>query len=248
MKNNIIKPFLIAGPCSAESEKQLFEIANQIKQYTDVFRAGLWKARTNPSSFSGVGETGLPWLQRINKNLGLKTSTEIANSKHIEKCLEYNIDMLWIGARTTSNPFAINEIAHALKGTDKTIIIKNPIHPDIKAWIGAVTRLEKMNIKKIILVHRGFFIGPNKKYRNDAMWEIALKIKNYFPSYILLCDPSHISGNKNLVYKVSKEALLKHKMDGLMIETHINPEKSLSDKNQHINTFELKELYNNFIN
>ena len=237
------KPFLIAGPCSAESEKHIFEIAKNISPYIDVFRAGLWKARTHHDYFSGVGELGLTWLKQLYLELGLKTSTEIANTNHVEKCLYYNIDMLWIGARTVTNPFSIQEIAESLRGTQKTVIIKNPIHPDIKAWIGAIERIKKANIKNIILVHRGFFLGNKNKYRNEPIWEIPLKVKKMFPEHILLCDPSHISGDKKWVYEISKEALLKNKMNGLMIEVHVKPELSLCDKKQHINNFDLEKIY-----
>lgn len=246
--NSIVKkkPFLIAGPCSAESEKQLFQIAKQITSYTDVFRAGIWKPRTNPNSFSGVGEKGLVWLQNISKEFNIKTSTEVATAKHVEKCLKHDINILWIGARTTVNPFYMQEIAEALKGVDIPVCVKNPIHPELGLWIGALERLYKSGIRKLIAIHRGFFTYQDSAFRNDPKWEIPIKLKELVQDIPIICDPSHISGNASIIKDICQTAMDLN-MDGFMIETHQSPKNALTDSYQQITPKKLQSILTTLI-
>ena len=240
------KPFVIAGPCSAESEDQLLQIAEEIKDKTDVFRAGIWKPRTNPSSFEGVGEKGLRWLQNVQKLTGLKTITEVATAKHVELCLKAEVDMLWIGARTTVNPFYVQEIAEALRGNNIPVFVKNPIHPELPLWAGALERLFNRGIKNIAAIHRGFFTYESSVFRNEPKWEIPIELKRNFPELPIICDPSHIAGQSSLIFELSQIAM-DLDMNGLMIETHQDPKKALSDANQQISPKELIEILNNLI-
>lgn len=238
---------IICGPCSAESEEQLTTIASLLKPCKiDYFRAGLWKPRTMPSSFEGVGEKGLPWLKRIQKDFNLKVCTEIATPYHIEQCLEYDIDALWIGARTTSNPFSMQDIAESLKGVEKTIFVKNPLNPDIKLWIGAIERLKKAGINNIVAIHRGFSLYDNGKYRQTPLWKIPVELKREFPELKIICDPSHIAGKREYILELSQMAM-NIGFDGLMIEVHNNPNEAKTDALQQITPYDFIHLINNLI-
>ena len=227
-------PLLIAGPCSAETEDQVLKIAHELKG-TDVsyYRAGIWKPRTRPGNFEGVGALGLKWLQKVKLQTGLKTATEVANRTHVELALEHDIDLLWIGARSTVSPFIVQEIADALKGTDKVILIKNPVNPDLALWLGAVERLKSAEIKNLGVIHRGFSTNGKSKYRNNPEWQLAIELQTKFPDLPLINDPSHITGKRDMVFDVSQTALDLN-FDGLMIETHINPDAAWSDAAQQI--------------
>ena len=227
-------PLVIAGPCSAETEEQVLRIAHELKN-SDVsyFRAGIWKPRTRPGNFEGVGSLGLKWLQKVKAETGLKTATEVANKAHVQLALEYDIDLLWIGARSTVSPFIVQEIADALEGTDKIVLIKNPVNPDLSLWLGAVERLASANIKNLGVIHRGFSTYEKSKYRNNPEWQIAIELQRRFPDLPLINDPSHITGNRDMVFDVCQTALDLN-FDGLMIETHHDPEKAWSDAAQQI--------------
>ncbi len=240
------KPFLIAGPCSAESETQILKIANEIKDVADVFRAGVWKPRTSPDSFEGAGEKALKWLQKVKTLTGLRVITEVANSKHVDLCLKAGVDMLWIGARTTVNPFYVQEISEALEGVNIPVFVKNPIHPEIGLWLGAFERLQKAGINKLVAIHRGFYNYKKSAFRNDPKWEMPIKLRKEVKDLPIICDPSHIAGKASLIEDVSQIAM-DINLDGLMIETHNNPINALSDANQQINPVELKKILNNLI-
>ena len=235
-------PLVIAGPCSAETEDQVLNIANQLKD-TDVsaFRAGIWKPRTKPGMFEGVGAIGLKWLQKVKNETGLLISTEVANSTHVKLALEHDIDILWIGARSTVSPFIVQEIADALKGTEKVVLVKNPVNPDLSLWMGGIERLHSSNIKNLGLIHRGFSTYEKSKYRNIPEWQIPVEVMNRFPDLPMICDPSHISGNRNLIFDVSQTALDLN-YDGLMIETHSDPDNAWSDASQQITPKRLVEI------
>ncbi|MEN8125218.1 MAG: bifunctional 3-deoxy-7-phosphoheptulonate synthase/chorismate mutase type II [Bacteroidota bacterium] len=235
-------PLVIAGPCSAETEEQVLEVAHELKN-TDatVFRAGVWKPRTRPGSFEGSGVKALPWMQKVKEETGLLTAVEVANAQHAKLALEFDIDILWIGARTTVNPFAVQEIAEALRGTDKIVLVKNPINPDLELWIGAIERFLKMGIKNLGAIHRGFSSFRKSKYRNIPSWQIPIDLKNRYPSLPIINDPSHICGNRELICEVSQTAL-DLKFDGLMIETHCDPDKAWSDAKQQIKPDRLVEI------
>ena len=235
-------PLVIAGPCSAETEDQVLNIANQLKD-TDVsaFRAGIWKPRTKPGMFEGVGAIGLKWLQKVKNETGLLISTEVANSTHVKLALEHDIDILWIGARSTVSPFIVQEIADALKGTEKIVLVKNPVNPDLSLWMGGIERLHSSNIKNLGLIHRGFSTYEKSKYRNIPEWQIPVEVMNRFPDLPMICDPSHISGNRNLIFDVSQTALDLN-YDGLMIETHSDPDNAWSDASQQVTPKRLVEI------
>ena len=235
-------PLVIAGPCSAESEEQVLEIAHELKN-TDatVFRAGVWKPRTRPGSFEGNGAIALPWLKKVKEQTGLLTAIEIANAQHAKLALEFDIDILWIGARTTVNPFAVQEIADAIAGTDKIVLVKNPINPDLELWIGAIERFHKKNIKNLGAIHRGFSSFRKSKYRNIPSWQIPIDLKSKYPTLPIINDPSHICGNREGIFEVSQTAL-DLKMDGLIIETHCDPDKAWSDAKQQITPGRLVEI------
>ncbi len=236
-------PWIIAGPCSAESERQVILTARELAKSPNVkvFRAGLWKPRTRPDSFEGVGKIGLAWLKNVKAETSLLTTTEVANAKHIELCLENNVDILWIGARTTVNPFMVQEIANALKGVDIPILVKNPINAELGLWLGAIERLYHAGIKKLAAIHRGFSTYIEMDYRNRPNWQIPIELKRLLPNLPLICDPSHIAGNRDLIEPVSQMAL-DFGIKGLMIETHINPDEALSDSKQQITPQVLIEL------
>ncbi len=241
------RPIIVSGPCSAESEHQVVETAKQLEKLNvHIYRAGIWKPRTRQDTFEGMGSVALPWLQRVKKETRLLTTTEVANSWHVNEALKYDIDILWIGARTTANPFAIQELADALRGLDIPIFIKNPINPDIDLWIGALERINKAGIKKIIAVHRGFSYYGNSNFRNPPQWEIPLELKRRVPDIPILTDPSHICGNKELIFEISQRAMDLN-FDGLFIESHIHPEEALSDKNQQITPIELGKLLDKIV-
>ncbi|MBT3208891.1 MAG: bifunctional 3-deoxy-7-phosphoheptulonate synthase/chorismate mutase type II [Bacteroidetes bacterium] len=237
------KPLIIAGPCSAESESQILSTAQQISEnkMVSVFRSGLWKPRTRPETFEGVGEKGLAWLQKVKEETGLLTATEVATPKHIDICLKYGIDILWIGARTCSNPFSVQELANAAKGTGLAFLIKNPINPDIELWQGAIERFANNGIRKIGAIHRGFYPFEKTPFRNIPKWELLIELKRKLPNLPILNDPSHISGTKKYIKEISQKAL-DLAVDGLMIESHISPESALSDKNQQLEPAELNNL------
>jgi chorismate mutase len=235
-------PLVIAGPCSAESEEQVLEIAHELKN-TDatVFRAGVWKPRTRPGSFEGNGAISLPWLKKVKEQTGLLIAIEVANAQHAKLALEFDVDILWIGARTTVNPFAVQEIADAIAGTDKIVLVKNPINPDLELWIGAIERFHKKNIKNLGAIHRGFSSFRKSKYRNIPSWQIPIDLKSKYPTLPIINDPSHICGNREGIFEVSQTAL-DLKMDGLIIETHCDPDKAWSDAKQQITPSRLVEI------
>ena len=236
-------PLVIAGPCSAETESQVMQIAHDLKD-TDVnyYRAGIWKPRTRPGNFEGVGAIGLKWLQRVKEETGLKTATEVANRAHVELALEYDVDLLWIGARSTVSPFIVQEIADALEGTDKVVLVKNPVNPDLSLWIGAVERLHNANIEKLGVIHRGFSSYKKTKYRNLPEWQIAIDLQSKYPDLPIINDPSHISGRRDLIFDVSQTALDLN-FDGLMIETHCDPDNAWSDAAQQVTPTRLQEIF-----
>ncbi|BFP39940.1 bifunctional 3-deoxy-7-phosphoheptulonate synthase/chorismate mutase type II [Flavobacteriaceae bacterium GF1] len=236
-------PLVIAGPCSAETEDQVLHIAHELKD-SDVsyYRAGIWKPRTRPGNFEGVGAIGLKWLQKVKEETGLKTATEVANRTHVDLALEHDIDLLWIGARSTVSPFIVQEIADALKGTDKVVLVKNPVNPDLSLWLGAVERLSKSNIKKLGVIHRGFSTYQKTKYRNIPEWQLAIELQTKFPDLPLINDPSHITGKRELVFDISQTALDLN-FDGLMIETHIDPDNAWSDAAQQVTPTSLKQMF-----
>jgi len=241
------KPFLVSGPCSAESEKQVIETAVELAGHgVQVYRAGIWKPRTRPDSFEGRGTVALPWLRRVKEETGMLTATEVANILHVKMALDAGIDILWIGARTTANPFAVQEIADAIRGIDNPVFIKNPINPDIGLWIGAIERINKAGIKKIIAIHRGFSTFQETKFRNTPHWEIPIELKRRIPELPLINDPSHICGRRDLLQDVSQKAM-DLDFDGLFIESHIDPDKALSDSNQQITPEALGKLINSLI-
>jgi chorismate mutase len=239
---NLDHPLVIAGPCSAETEEQVMKVAHELKNSdATMFRAGIWKPRTRPGSFEGNGAVALPWMKRVKEETGLLTAIEIANAQHAKLALEFGIDVLWIGARTAVNPFAVQEIAEALRGTEKIVLVKNPINPDLALWIGAIERFFKMGVKNIGAIHRGFSSFRPSKYRNIPSWQIAIDLKTKFPNLPIINDPSHITGNRDLIQEVSQTAL-DLKFDGLMIETHCTPDKAWSDAAQQITPNRLKEI------
>jgi chorismate mutase len=242
---NAGRPLIISGPCGAETEEQVMATARGIASLNrvSIFRAGIWKPRTRPNSFEGVGRTGLSWLRRVKAETGLLTAVEVANAHHVEEALNNGVDILWIGARTTVNPFSVQEIADAIKGTDIPVMVKNPLHADIQLWIGALERVNNAGIKKLIAVHRGFFSTEKKKYRNAPLWEIPIELKAMCPQLPIICDPSHISGRVDLLQQVSQKAL-DLDMSGLIIESHINPKAALSDAKQQVTPAELNDLLN----
>ena len=240
------KPYLIAGPCSAESENQLLTIAKAVEGTADVFRAGVWKPRTKPNSFEGIGKDALSWLKTIQQETSLKVVTEVATAKHVELCLESGVDMLWIGARTTVNPFYVQEIAEALRGVDIPVFVKNPIHPELGLWLGAFERLHKVGVKQLAAIHRGFYSYEKVAFRNDPKWEIPIKLRKEIRDLPIICDPSHIAGKAALVEDIAQTAM-DINLDGLMIETHHNPSVALSDAEQQVTPKELNSIMNNLV-
>lgn len=245
MKNKLI----IAGPCSAETEEQVFKTAKALAETgnIDMLRAGIWKPRTRPGSFEGVGAIGLKWMIDAGKKVNLPVITEVANKEHILLALQAGFKNLWIGARTTVNPFAIQEIADSLENAEiDNIFIKNPINPDLQLWIGAIERFQKVGVKNIGVIHRGFSAFRTNKYRNEPLWEIPLNLKMVFPDIKLICDPSHICGKRDILEEVSQKAM-DLEYDGLMIETHPDPDNAWSDSKQQITPEKLNFLLNNLV-
>jgi len=239
---NLEHPLVIAGPCSAETEEQVLKIAHELKD-SDVsyFRAGIWKPRTRPGMFEGVGEIGLRWLKKVKEETGMKTCTEVANAAHVKLAIENDVDLLWIGARSTLSPFIMQEIADALAGTDKIVLVKNPVNPDLALWLGGIERLYTAGIKNLGAIHRGFSTYEKTKYRNTPEWQLAIEFQNKFPDLPLINDPSHITGKRDMIFEVSQTALDLN-FDGLMIETHFDPEKAWSDAAQQVTPDTLKQI------
>ncbi len=237
------KQLIIAGPCSAESEEQLMRVAGMLAAggHTDFFRAGIWKPRTRPGNFEGVGNKGLRWLKLVKEETGLKTATEVATTTHVYEALKYGIDCLWIGARTTANPFATQEIANALQGADVKVCIKNPVNPDAGLWLGAIERISTAGIKDIMAIHRGFSSCAKTRYRNIPLWAIPVWLKKQLPGLPVLCDPSHIAGNSELIPHITRRAM-GMRFDGLMIEVHPEPEKAMSDVRQQLTPTSFEQL------
>ncbi|MBR5834644.1 MAG: bifunctional 3-deoxy-7-phosphoheptulonate synthase/chorismate mutase type II [Bacteroidales bacterium] len=241
------RPSVVAGPCSAEIEEQVMETAKGLKELgINVFRAGIWKPRTHPGCFEGIGVPGLKWLQRVQKEYGLKVSTEVANEKHVYECLKHGVDMVWLGARTTANPFLVQEIADALSGSDIPVLVKNPVSPDLDLWIGALERLNRAGIKKLGVIHRGFSTFDKIKYRNDPHWEIAIELRSRYPELPFFVDPSHMGGHVDYIKEISQRSL-DLGFEGLMIESHCNPSTALSDAKQQLTPSQLKDLLYNQI-
>jgi chorismate mutase len=236
-------PIIISGPCSAETEEQLLATAQRLANTgkIDMLRAGIWKPRTRPGSFEGVGVKGLPWLLQAKKITGLPTTVEVATGKQVEDALNFDVDVLWVGARTTVNPFSVQEVADALRGVDVPVLIKNPINPDLELWTGAVERIAKAGIKTVGLIHRGFSSYGNTEYRNAPMWHLAIEMKRRNPGMIMINDPSHISGRRDILLDVSQKAI-NLDFDGLMIESHIDPDNAWSDAKQQITPERLAEM------
>jgi len=237
------KPLIISGPCSAETEEQVMETAIQLSKIPQVkvFRSGIWKPRSRPHGFEGVGEPGLRWLQRVKAETGLLTTTEVATPRHVELALKYGVDILWLGARTVVNPFSIKEVSEAMKGIDNPVLVKNPVSPDLNLWIGGLERVNKAGITKIAAIHRGFYFFVKSPYRNAPMWEVPIELKRRFPELPIFVDPSHISGKRTMIEEIAQKAL-DLEMNGLMIESHINPDSALSDAEQQITPDTLRAI------
>ncbi len=241
------RPIVIAGPCSAESEEQVLTTARALaKQNIDLFRSGIWKPRTRPNSFEGVGVVGLKWLKKVKEETGLKVTTEVANTQHVFEAMKAGVDVLWIGARTTVSPFMVQEIADALKGTDIPVLIKNPINPDLKLWMGAIERIAGAGISKIGVIHRGFSYHGQTKYRNVPRWQIGIDLKNQFPDIEIICDNSHICGRRDTLQMVAQKALDLN-FDGIMTEVHPTPDEAWSDAAQQITPATFKTLVDSLV-
>jgi chorismate mutase len=242
------EPFVISGPCSAESRKQVLDTASELANnpFVKVFRAGIWKPRTRPGAFEGMGEGALEWLVEARQKTGLKIAVEVANPSHIQSCLDHQVDILWIGARTVVNPFSMQEIAERLKGIDIPVMIKNPLNPDVGLWLGAIERINNSGIDKIIAIHRGFDFFKKTPFRNSPMWEIPIELKRQLPNIPVIVDPSHICGKRDLIPDIAQKAF-DLDMDGLMIESHINPNVALTDAAQQLTPDELLSMIDNLI-
>ena len=239
------RPSVVAGPCSAESEEQVMETAKGLREMgINVFRAGIWKPRTHPGCFEGVGAEGLGWLQKVRDEYGLKISTEVASEKHVVECIRHGVDLVWLGARTTANPFLVQEIADALKDTDIPVLVKNPVNADLDLWIGALERLNRAGIKKLGVIHRGFSTFDKIKYRNDPQWQVAIELRSRYPELPFFVDPSHLGGSKDYIPEISQRSL-DLGFEGLMIESHCNPSVALSDAKQQLTPAELRDLLYN---
>ena len=237
------RPLIISGPCSAETEEQVIETAERLAKTgkVDMLRAGIWKPRTKPGMFEGIGAKGLPWLQKAKKLTGLPTTVEVATGKQVEDALTFDVDVLWVGARTTVNPFSVQEVADALRGVDVPVLIKNPINPDLELWQGAVERVSRAGIKQIGLIHRGFSSYGNTEFRNAPMWHLAIEMKRRMPGMPIINDPSHICGRRDILQATSQKAI-DLDFDGLMIESHIDPDNAWSDAKQQITPERLAEM------
>jgi chorismate mutase len=237
------RPLIISGPCSAETEEQVVETAVRLAKTgkVDALRAGIWKPRTKPGMFEGIGVKGLPWLANAKKISGLPIAVEVATAKHVEMALQFDVDILWIGARTTVNPFSVQEVCDALRGNDVPVLIKNPINPDLELWCGGIERLQKVGMKDIGMIHRGFSNYGNTEFRNAPMWHLPIEMKRRFPDMLIVCDPSHICGNRTALHEVAQKSI-DLDFGGLMIETHIDPDKAWSDAKQQITPERLSEM------
>ena len=241
------RPSVIAGPCSAETEEQVMETAKGLRELgINVYRAGIWKPRTHPGSFEGVGPEGLRWMQKAKNEYGLKISTEVASEKHVFECLKYGVDLVWLGARTTANPFLVQEIADALKDTEIPVLVKNPVNPDLDLWIGALERLNRAGVKKLGVIHRGFSTFEKIQYRNDPQWQIAIELRSRYPELPFFVDPSHMAGSRDYIREISQRSL-DLGFEGLMIESHCNPSVALSDAKQQLTPDQLSDLLYNQI-
>ncbi len=237
------RPLIISGPCSAETEEQVMETAVQLAGTgkVDMLRAGIWKPRTKPGMFEGIGTKGLPWLLQAKKITGLPTTVEVATAKHVQDALQFDVDVLWIGARTTVNPFSVQEIADALRGVDIPVLIKNPVHPDLDLWCGGIERLQKAGLQQVGMIHRGFASYGNTEFRNAPMWHLPIEMKRRFPEMLLICDPSHICGNRTLLQSVAQKSI-DLDFGGLMLESHIDPDHAWSDAKQQVTPERLAEM------
>ncbi len=242
------RPMVIAGPCSAETEEQVIATALELQKLNriDVMRAGIWKPRTKPGNFEGIGVKGLPWMVKARDLTGIPIAVEVATAKHVEDALSFGVDILWIGARTTVNPFSVQEVADALRGVDVPVFIKNPINPDVELWIGAIERIANAGIKQIGLIHRGFSSAAIKDLRNAPMWHIPIEMKTKFPTMPLLCDPSHICGRREPLLEIAQRGI-NLDFDGLIIESHINPDAAWSDAKQQLTPQDLGTLLNKIV-
>ena len=244
----IDNPLLISGPCSLESEKQALTTARELAKDKRVFvyRGGIWKPRTRPGMFEGVGSIGLEWLKLVKQETGLMTGTEVANAQHVEECLKAGVDVMWIGARSTASPFVVQEIADVLKGTDQVIMVKNPVNPDVQLWVGALERLNQAGLKNLVAIHRGFTPFSETKYRNFPNWKTVIELRLILPNLPIICDPSHISGKREYLFEISQKAF-DIGLDGLMIESHIDPSCALSDKEQQVTPADLAKILDKLV-
>ena len=241
------RPLVIAGPCSAESEEQVLTTGRALAaQGVKIFRAGIWKPRTKPGGFEGVGMIGLPWLQKLKAETGMYTAVEVATKAHVEAALAFGVDILWIGARTTANPFAMQEIADTLQGHDLPVLIKNPVNPDVELWVGGIERIYRAGIHKLGVIHRGFSSADKTIYRNVPNWHIAIELRRRFPNLPIICDPSHIGGRRDLIQPLSQQAM-DLGFDGLIIESHCNPDEAWSDAKQQVTPETLKEILSSLV-
>ena len=241
------RPLVIAGPCSAESEEQVLTTGRSLAaQGVKIFRAGIWKPRTKPGGFEGVGMIGLPWLQKLKAETGMYTAVEVATKAHVEAALAFGVDILWIGARTTANPFAMQEIADTLQGHDLPVLIKNPVNPDVELWVGGIERIYRAGIHKLGVIHRGFSSADKTIYRNVPNWHIAIELRRRFPNLPIICDPSHIGGRRDLIQPLSQQAM-DLGFDGLIVESHCNPDEAWSDAKQQVTPDALKEILSSLV-
>jgi len=242
------RPLIISGPCSAETEAQVLETAQRLADTNkiDMLRAGIWKPRTKPGLFEGIGTQALEWLQEAKKQTGLPTTVEVATAKHVQEALQYGVDVLWIGARTTVNPFSVQEVADALQGVDIPVLVKNPINPDLELWSGAIERLQKSGLENIGMIHRGFSSYGNTEYRNAPMWHLPIEMKRRYPGMLLVCDPSHICGNRTMLQQVAQKSI-DLDFGGLMLESHIDPDNAWSDAKQQVTPERLNEIFDSLI-
>jgi chorismate mutase len=236
------RPLVIAGPCSAESEAQVMETARRLQGVrVDYLRAGIWKARTRPAAFEGIGAAALPWLVRAGREFGMRTATEVATPSHVEAALHHGVDLLWIGARTTVNPFSVQELADALRGATVPVLVKNPTSPDLGLWTGALERINRAGVRALGVIHRGFAVASSPRFRNPPMWELAIEFRRRHPGIPIVTDPSHITGRRELIQDVAQQAL-DLGLDGLMVETHPNPDQAWSDAAQQVTPERLGEI------
>ncbi len=241
------RPIIISGPCSAETEEQTLSTAKELAaQGVKIFRAGIWKPRTRPGAFEGVGTVGLPWLKRVKEETGMFVGVEVATAHHVYEAVKFGVDLVWIGARTSANPFAVQEVADAIKGMDIPVLIKNPVNPDLELWIGAIERINRAGITQIGAIHRGFSSYDQSEFRNHPQWQIPIELRRRIPELPIITDPSHIAGNRELLAELSQEAMDLN-FDGLIIESHTCPDKAWSDAKQQITPLRLKEILDNLI-